>query len=169
MALRKKSFGSQCNHSRSSCIISSFLQNIFRPNAPLGGRRSDNLRQEDLDCMNDVAERSISVSGWCAWCEEPRVDGRYNGEMTLTFTLFFSCSWWLPLLGLRNVLSNIQCLLYDAVWGNPLLPNECIVADTILTCYGSPHEVHSSTFPFLTHCSTYTHYNLTVSTHHTAS
>jgi len=42
--------------------------------------------------MEDEVERSILVSGWCPLCEQPRVDGRYSGEMTLTFAPFFSCS-----------------------------------------------------------------------------
>ena len=39
--------------------------------------------------MEDAVERSISVSGWYPWCEQPRVDGRYPGEMTLKFAPFF--------------------------------------------------------------------------------
>jgi len=96
-----------------------YCEIFSRPDAPLGGRRNDSLREQGPDYMEDVVERSISVSGWCPWCEQPRVDGRYPGEMTLTFAPFFSCSWWLPLLGLREVPNNIQCLLCDALWGNP--------------------------------------------------
>jgi hypothetical protein len=33
--------------------------------------------------MKDVVECCISVSGWCPWCEQPCVDGRYPGEMTV--------------------------------------------------------------------------------------
>ena len=64
-----------------------YCEIFSRPDAPLGGRRSDSPHY-----MEDVVERSISVSGWCPWCEQPRVDGRYPGEMTLTFAPFFSCS-----------------------------------------------------------------------------
>ena len=99
--------------------------------------------------MEDAVERSISVSVWCPWCEQPRVDRRYPGEMTLMFEPFFSCSWWLPLLGLREVLSNIQRLLCDAVWGNPVLPNECIDTVTILACYVSPWL---ALMRFILHC-----------------
>jgi hypothetical protein len=42
--------------------------------------------------MEVVVESSISVSGWCPWGEQPRVDGCYPGEMTLMFKPFFSCS-----------------------------------------------------------------------------
>jgi hypothetical protein len=48
--------------------------------------------EQGPDCTEDVGKRSISVSGWCPWCEQPRVEGRYPGEMTLMFSLFFSCS-----------------------------------------------------------------------------
>jgi len=60
--------------------------------APLGGRRGDSLREQVPDYMQDVVERSISVSGWCPLCDQPRVDGRYPAEMTLMFVPFFSCS-----------------------------------------------------------------------------
>jgi len=56
---------------------------FFRPDAPFGGRTGDSLRVQGLDHMEDVVERSISVSGWCPWREQPRVDGRYPAEMTL--------------------------------------------------------------------------------------
>jgi len=69
-----------------------YCETFFRPDAPLGGRRGDSLMEQGPDYMEDVVERSISVSGWCPWCEQPRVDGRYPGEMTLTFAPFFSCS-----------------------------------------------------------------------------
>ena len=106
--LRKKSFGCQCSHSWASCVTSSLLRNLFRPDAPSGGRRGDSLRKQGPDYMEDVVERSISVSGWCPLCEQPRVDGRYPGKMTLTFASFFACSWCLSLLGLREVTSNIR-------------------------------------------------------------
>ena len=32
---------------------------------------------------------------------------------------FFSCSWWLSLLSLRQVQSNSQRLSCDSLWGNP--------------------------------------------------
>jgi len=48
--------------------------------------------------MEDVVECSISVSGWCPWCKQPRVDGCYPGEITLMFAPFFSRSLWLSLL-----------------------------------------------------------------------
>jgi len=48
--------------------------------------------QQGPDFMEDMVERSISVSGWCPRCEQQRVDGRYPGEMTLIFAPFFSCS-----------------------------------------------------------------------------
>ena len=82
MPLRKKSFGCQFSHSWTSCITSSLLQNLFRPDAPLGGQRGDILREQGLDYMEDVVEHSISVSGWCPWCEQPCVDRHYPGEMT---------------------------------------------------------------------------------------
>jgi len=40
--------------------------------------------------MEGVVEHSISVSGWCPWCEQPHVDGHYPGEMTLMFVAIFS-------------------------------------------------------------------------------
>jgi len=52
----------------------------------------DSLREQVPDYNEDVVERSISVSGWCSWCEQPRVGGPYTGEMTLTFAPFFSFS-----------------------------------------------------------------------------
>ena len=70
-----------------------YCENFFRPDAPLGGRKGNSLREQGPDYMEDVVERSISVSGWCPWCEQPRVDGRYPGEMTLMFAPFFSCSF----------------------------------------------------------------------------
>ena len=88
MPLRKKSFGCQCSHSWTSCITYN-CETFFCPDTPLGGRRGDSLREQGPDCTEDVVERSISVSGWCPWCEKPRVDGRYPGEMTLMFALFF--------------------------------------------------------------------------------
>ena len=69
-----------------------YCENFFRPDAPLADRRGDNLRGQGPDYMDDVVERSISVSGWCPWCKQPRVDRRYAGEMTLMFAPFFSCS-----------------------------------------------------------------------------
>ena len=60
-----------------------YCETFFRPDAPLGGRKGDSLREQGPDCMEDVVESSISVSGWCPWCEQPRVDVRYPGEMTL--------------------------------------------------------------------------------------
>jgi len=66
-----------------------YCEIFFRPDAPLGGRRSDSLREQAPDYMEDVVERSISVSGWCPWCEHPRVDGRYPGKITLMFVPFF--------------------------------------------------------------------------------
>jgi hypothetical protein len=38
--------------------------------------------------MEHVVECSISVSGWGPWCEQPHVDGRYSGEMTLSLHPF---------------------------------------------------------------------------------
>ena len=96
-----------------------YCETFFCPDAPLGGWKDDSLREQGSDYMEDVVECSISVSGWCPWCEQPCVDGRYPGEMTLMFASFFSCSWWLSLLGLREVLSNTQHLLCNALWGNP--------------------------------------------------
>ena len=69
--------------------------------------------------------------------------------MTMMIAPFFSCSWWLPLLGLREVPSNIQRLLCDALWGNPFLPNEFIDAVTVLDCYGSPRP---ALMRFILHC-----------------
>jgi len=48
--------------------------------------------------MEDVEECSISLYVWCPWCQQPCVDGRYPGEMTLMF-VFFSlvpdgCLYW---------------------------------------------------------------------------
>ena len=97
MPLRKKSFGCQCSHSWTSCITYN-CETFFCPDTPLGGRRGDSLREQGPDYMEDAVERSISVSGRCPWCEQPRVDGRYPGEVTLMFAPFFSCSWWLSLL-----------------------------------------------------------------------
>ena len=111
MPLRKKSFGCQCSHSWTSCITSSLSRNLFRPDAPLGGRRGYSLREQGPEYIEDVVECFISVSGWCPWCEQPRVDGRYPWEMTLMFAPFFSCSWWLSLLGLREVPSNILAFI----------------------------------------------------------
>jgi len=45
-------------------------------------------------------------------------------------------SWRLSLLGLREVPSNIRRLLCDNLWGNPVRPNDCINAVTVLACYG---------------------------------
>jgi hypothetical protein len=42
---------------------------FYRPDAPLGGRRDDSLREQGPDCMEDVVERFISVSGWFPWCD----------------------------------------------------------------------------------------------------
>ena len=42
-----------------------FCEIFFRPDNPLGGRRGDSLREQGPDYMEDVVERSISVSGWC--------------------------------------------------------------------------------------------------------
>jgi hypothetical protein len=50
------------------------------------------LREQGADCVEDVVERSILVSEWCPWCEQPCVDGRYPREITLIFAPFFSCS-----------------------------------------------------------------------------
>ena len=72
-----------------------YYNTFFRPDTPLGGRRCDSLRKQVPDSMEDVVERSISVSRWCPWCEQPRVDARCPGEMKLMFAPFFSCSWWL--------------------------------------------------------------------------
>ena len=96
MPLRKKSFGCQCSHSWTSCITYN-CETFFCPDTPLGGRRGVSLWQQGPDYMENVVEGSISVSGWCPRCEQPRVDGRYPGEMTL-FAPFISCSWWLSLL-----------------------------------------------------------------------
>ena len=133
MPVRKKYFGCSVTHSWTFCITSSLLRNIFPPRC----RRDNSLREQGPDYMEDVIERSISVSGWCPWCEQPRVDWHYPGEMTQMFAPFFSCSWWLSLLGLREVPSNIQSLLCDALWGNPVLPNEWIDAVTLFARYGS--------------------------------
>jgi len=69
-----------------------YCETFFHPDAPLGGRRGDNLREQGPGYVEDVVARSISVSGWCPWCKQPRVDGRYPVEMTLMFVPFFSCS-----------------------------------------------------------------------------
>ena len=66
-----------------------YCKTFLRPDAPLGGRRGDSLREQSPNYMEDVVEYSISVSGWCAWCEQPRVDGHFPGEMTLMFAPFF--------------------------------------------------------------------------------
>jgi hypothetical protein len=50
---------------------------------------SVSLREQVPDYMEDLAERFISASGWCPWCEQPHVDGRYPGEITLMFAPFF--------------------------------------------------------------------------------
>ena len=68
-----------------------YCKTFFRLDDTLGGRRGDSLRKQGPDYIGDVVERSVSVSGWCPWCEQPRVDGRYPGEMTLMFAPFFSC------------------------------------------------------------------------------
>ena len=76
-----------------------YCETFFHPDTPLGGQRGDSRREQGPNYMEDVVERSISVSGWCPWFKQRCVDGRYPGEMTLTFEPFFSCSWWLSLLG----------------------------------------------------------------------
>jgi len=61
--------------------------------------------------MQDVAGCSISVSGWCPRCEQPHVDRRYPGEMTLMFVPFFSCSWWVSFGAFekRRVIFSVYC------------------------------------------------------------
>ena len=54
-------------------------ETFFRPDAPLRGRIGDSLREQGPDYTEDVVERSISVSGWCPWCEQPRVDVNTRG------------------------------------------------------------------------------------------
>ena len=41
-----------------------YCETFFRPDAPLGGRKGDSLREQGPDYMENVVERSISVSGW---------------------------------------------------------------------------------------------------------
>jgi len=50
------------------------------------------LGEQGPDYVEDVVERFISVSGWCPWYEQPCVDWRFPGEMTLMSAPFFSCS-----------------------------------------------------------------------------
>ena len=66
-----------------------YCETFSRPDAPLGGRQRDSLRGQRPDYMEDVVERSISVS---VWCKQPRVDVRYPREMTLMFCAVCSCS-----------------------------------------------------------------------------
>jgi len=54
-----------------------YCETFFRPDAPLGGRRGDSLREQGPEYIEDVVECSISVSGWCPRCEQPRVDRSY--------------------------------------------------------------------------------------------
>ena len=75
-----------------SVSLPHYCETFFRPDAPVGRRKGDSQREQGPDCMEDVVERSILVSGWCPWCEQPRVDGRYPGEMTLMSAPFFSCT-----------------------------------------------------------------------------
>jgi len=69
-----------------------YCETFFRPDAPLGGRGGDSLGEQGPDYVEDVVERFISVSGWCPWYEQPCVDWRFPGEMTLMSAPFFSCS-----------------------------------------------------------------------------
>ena len=50
--------------------------------------------------MEDVVERSISVSGWCPWCEKPRVDGalswRNDTDVCALFLLFLMAAFTGP-------------------------------------------------------------------------
>jgi hypothetical protein len=75
-----------------SVSLPHYCKTSFHPDAPLGGRKCDSLREQSPDYMEDEVERSISVSGWCPLWEQPGVDGRYPGEVTLIFALFFSYS-----------------------------------------------------------------------------
>jgi hypothetical protein len=60
------------------------------------------LRKKSFGCqcrdMEDVAERPISVSRWCPWSKQPRVDRCYPGEITLCLRPFSlipdGCLYW---------------------------------------------------------------------------
>jgi len=65
MPLRKKSFVASVATPELPLSLHHYCENFFRPDAPLGGQRGDSLREQDPDYMEDVAECSISVSGWC--------------------------------------------------------------------------------------------------------
>jgi len=39
-------------------------ETFFRPDAPLGGRKGDSLWEQGPDYIEDVVERSITVSEW---------------------------------------------------------------------------------------------------------
>ena len=79
MPLRKKSLVASVATPEHPVSLPHYCKTFFRPYAPLGGRRGDSLRKQGPDYMEDMVERSISVSGWYPWCEQPRVDGRYPG------------------------------------------------------------------------------------------
>ena len=68
-----------------------FCETFSHPDAPLGGRRDDSLREQGPDYMEDVVEHSISVSGWCPWCEWPQALSWRNdadiGALSLLFLM----------------------------------------------------------------------------------
>ena len=92
MSLRKKSFGCHIATPQHPVSHPHYCETFSRPDTILGGRRGDSLREQGPDYFEDVEERSTSVSGWCPWFEQARVDGRYPGEMTLMFAPFSSCT-----------------------------------------------------------------------------
>ena len=107
-----------------------YCETFFRPDVPLGGRRDDSLREQVPDYMEDVVERSISVSGWCPQCEQPRVNGRYPGKMSLMFAPFFSLVPDVPFRVLKvlfdyffhNTITNVQYSRQLADSYPPVLP-----------------------------------------------
>jgi len=65
--------------------------------------------------MEDVVQRSISVSVQCPWCMQPLVDGRYPREMTLIFAPFVPVPDCCLYCAFEKFRVNIQRLLCDAL------------------------------------------------------
>jgi hypothetical protein len=103
--------------------------------------------------MDDVVERSISVYVWCPWCKQPRVDGRYPGEITLMFAPFVYCSWWLSLLivfTLPSLMFSIQTTrrqLFACSLEWVHRRGHC--SRLLWKSSASAHEVHSPKSPFI--------------------